>query len=193
MLTISKRATKIVACLSSILTAVAAVAGELTLPSEQKAHIYVHVRDNHVIATNQDKTIRYEVAKPVSVHVLKAESLRLISHQSNLRTKQFIILSHELSRPGALGHGYCGGGYEDYLVLIELSGRKIIFLDELLLQSCLKSIDLGEDDPINALTQNKNGSFTFQWLSDDYRRNLSVREKRFHTDFIPPTDQLQDR
>lgn len=188
MLNILKTATKIATCFSILVTVIAAAAGELTLPVDQNSHIYIHAGSQRAIAANRDGTIRYDVARPLSVHVLKAEALRLVSHEGDSGTKQFIILSHELSRPGALGRGYCGGGYEDYLLLIEISGRRIILLDELLLQSCLTSIDLGDDDPLRVLIPGKNGSFSFRWLSDDYQRNLSVIEKRFHMDLIPITD-----
>lgn len=50
-----------------------------------------------------------------------------------------------------MGQGYCGAGYEDYLLLVEIRGKKLTLKDQFLLQSCLKSIsmfiDQGDDIP----------------------------------------------
>ncbi|MFT4247478.1 MAG: hypothetical protein QM581_05475 [Pseudomonas sp.] len=41
--------------------------------------------------------------------------------------------------------GYCGAGYEDYILLIKIDGHVARLQDSLLVQSCLKSISLVSD------------------------------------------------
>jgi hypothetical protein len=186
MLNISRQATKTVFCILGFLHAAAGLGDELTLSVNDKENINIVPQNGRALATNQNHTVRYNVSNALARHIINAESLQALSRQRDGKDAQFIILSHELSRPGALGHGYCGGGYEDYLLLIELSGHKIVQLDELLLQSCLKSIDLGTDDSAKALIPLGAGSYSFQWIGDDSRRILSVMNNRFYTVLAPP-------
>jgi hypothetical protein len=66
--------------------------------------------------------------------------------------------------------GFCGAGHEDSLILVELSGQRMIFKDRLLIQSCVKSLALESDDPdapADALAIDKSaGALTFRWLGD---------------------------
>jgi hypothetical protein len=84
-----------------------------------------------------------------------------------------------------MGQGYCGAGYEDYLLLVEILKKELIFRDKFLLQSCIKSIsvfiDQGDDNPSNALIHEKDGSLSYRLVDDDYnnRRKLTIQKKRF--------------
>jgi|JI9StandDraft_1071089.scaffolds.fasta_scaffold133571_2 hypothetical protein len=62
--------------------------------------------------------------------------------------------------------GFCGAGHEDRLLLIEISGLTAKRVDELLLQSCLKSISM-DVDQLDELTKafsqdGHDGALTFQ-------------------------------
>lgn len=79
-----------------------------------------------------------------------------------------------------MGQGYCGAGYEDYLLLVEIRGKKLTLKDQFLLQSCLKSIsmfiDQGDDNPSNGLTHEKDGSFTYRLVEDDYKKKEDTND-----------------
>jgi hypothetical protein len=95
-----------------------------------------------------------------------------------------------------MGRGYCGAGYEDYLLLLEISANKIVLRDQFLLQSCLKSISMliehGDDldDAGNGLIPNHDGSFSYRLLEDkaEEERRIAIRARRFKVDIVPATD-----
>lgn len=99
------------------------------------------------------------MATGISKHLKQAEDVRLVGNSSNPEPQLFIVMIREPSLPNTMGRGYCGAGYEDYLLLVEILGRKLLLRDELLLQSCLKSIamylDQGDDHPKNGLIDEK--------------------------------------
>jgi hypothetical protein len=120
----------------------------------------------------------------------------MISDRSDQNGKLFIVLSREPSRPNSMGRGYCGAGYEEYLLLIEISGAKIELRDQFLLQSCLQSISMliehGDDldDAGNGLIPNNDGSFSYRLLADaaSQERNLLVHARRFKVSLTPARD-----
>jgi len=92
-----------------------------------------------------------------------------------------------------MGRGYCGAGHEFYLLLMEAGHNKIMLHDQLLLQSCLKSIsmfvDHGSDmDTVeNGLIANDDGSFRYRLLEDEanQERKLVVSRRRFEVSLVP--------
>lgn len=83
------------------------------------------------------------------------------------------------------GSGYCGAGYEDYAILLELRNRNITLLDDFLLQSCLKSISLDSDgggDILKALSVDRHThSIGFRWATDpsNQSRTLTIANEKF--------------
>lgn len=68
-----------------------------------------------------------------------------------------VILARIPSVPDAGGRGYCGAGHEDYMLLVERKDRSLRLLDRLLIQSCLKNIDLASDQGDNPRLAIKTG------------------------------------
>jgi hypothetical protein len=60
-----------------------------------------------------------------------------------------VIFARIPSVPEAGGRGYCGAGHEDYMLLVEQKDRSLRLLDRLLIQSCLKNINLASDQGDN--------------------------------------------
>ncbi|WP_266159915.1 hypothetical protein [Dyella silvatica] len=63
--------------------------------------------------------------------------------------KDSVIFVRVPSVPEAAGQGYCGAGHEDYMLLVEKQDRSLRLLDRLLIQSCLKNINLASDQSDN--------------------------------------------
>lgn len=172
-----------------------ATAAELLLKSPNGGRVTLNVKKQQVIAKDTQNKITYEVAAGISKHLKQAEDVRLVGNPSNLESQLFIMMTREPSRPSAMGRGYCGAGYEDYLLLVEILGRKLLLRDQFLLQSCLKSIsmyvDQGDDHPKNGLIDEKNGSLSYRLVDDDAdkRRTLTVSDKHFKTVLVQDRNQ----
>lgn len=83
------------------------------------------------------------ISKKIKLHLKAADELYTVFSDpiSTGDSNIFLILSRERSlNKNALG--FCGAGYEDYLILVDISNDAINLLDEILIQSCLKSIEL---------------------------------------------------
>lgn len=158
---------------------------DLVIPVAQNKNISINVRNNQVIAKDSDKNIIYFVGSPLANKLKKANEMYLLKYKSKTRSPLFVILTREPSQPMKKGQGYCGDGHEDFLLLIESVNRKIVLVDRLLLQSCLKSIlissDTGGDDPVRLLVAGRDNSFSFKWETDDdnLERRLTVKDGRF--------------
>lgn len=172
-----------------------AVANDLVLQSAHGPRVVIDVKKQRVLAEDKERNISYNVDKAISRHFIQAENIQLISNESNPEAQLYIVLTREPSRPSAMGQGYCGAGYEDYLLLVEILGHKLTLRDQFLLQSCLKSIsmfiDHGDDSPSNGLTHKKDGSFTYRLVDDDYdkTRALIINNKHFDIKLLPPPSQ----
>jgi hypothetical protein len=166
-------------------------ATDLLLPSPKGGRVAIHVKKQHVIAKDNEKNIIYEVAATVSKHLTRADDIRLVGNAGNPKEQLFIVMVREPSRPNAMGRGYCGAGYEDYLLLVEMLEEKLLLRDQLLLQSCLKSIsmfiDQGDDHPSNGLAHEKDDSYSYRLVDDDAekKRMLTVSDKHFKTKLVP--------
>ena len=172
-----------------------ASATDLLLSPRNSGRVDLNVKKQHVIAKDNEKNITYEVAAAVSQHLARADDIRLVGNASNPKAQLFIVMAREPSRPKAMGRGYCGAGYEDYLLLVEIIDRKLLLRDQLLLQSCLKSIsmfiDQGEDHPSNGLIHENGGFFSYRLVDDDAdkKRMLTVSDKHFKTTLVRTPDQ----
>jgi len=176
-------------------TVLPASATDLLLLPSKSGRVAISIKKQQVIAKDNEKNILYEVAPTVSQHLVRADDIRLVENANNSKAQLFIVVAREPSRPKAMGRDYCGAGYEDYLLLVEILEQKLLLRDEILLQSCLKSIsmfiDHGEDHPSNGLTYEKNGSFSYRLVNDnaDEKRMLSVSDKHFKTKLVRASDQ----
>lgn len=94
--------------------------------------------------------------------------------------------------------GFCGAGHEDWLLLIEVSGLTAKSADQLLVQSCLKSISMDVDqldELAKAFNQDDHdGALTFQQsLSSEastYRQVVRIQVVREKMRVV--TERLQD-
>ncbi|WP_332879792.1 hypothetical protein [Massilia sp. S19_KUP03_FR1] len=68
-------------------------------------------------ATNQKK--HYIISKSFSDHLKKSFEVSLINTYADKRDPMFFIFTREPSRPNSMGQGYCGAGYEDFLLLVK--------------------------------------------------------------------------
>jgi hypothetical protein len=197
MQTISKkiRFSTYSAILLTTIIASYAVADDLLLPSSQGPGVVISTKKQRVIAKDKGKNIDYKIDSAASRYLTRADNIRLIANGSGQKTQLFIILSREPSRPGATGQGYCGAGFEDYLLLVEILKRELVLRDQLLLQSCLKSISLfidqGDDNPSNGLTRKKDGSLIYRLVNDDCdkERVLTISKSRFKIILTPSANQ----
>jgi hypothetical protein len=193
---------KILIIFINLLTTISASANdEVLLLSSHDTHISLKIQNHRLIANEIGKKLNYKVSDALSSHLMRAYDVRTISEKIEKNGRLFIVLSREPSRPNALGRGYCGAGYEEYLLLIEISRAKIELRDNFLLQSCLKSISMliteGDDldDAGNGLIPNDDGSFSYRLLQDEatQERNLIVRDRRFKVNLVPATDHSSSK
>lgn len=181
--------------LLAALISTAAVPDDLVLPSAKGSRVVIDVKKQQVLAKDKERNINYNIDNAIAKHFIRAEDIQLITTESKPKAQLFIVLTREPSRPSAMGQGYCGAGYEDYLLLVEMLDHKLTLRDQFLLQSCLKSIsmfiDQGDDNPSNGLVHEKDGSFTYRLVDDDYdkKRALSISKKHFEIKLLSPPSQ----
>jgi hypothetical protein len=103
----------------------------------------------------------------------------------SVRDHQYLVFISRVPSRTPQSPGYCGAGYEDYLVLLEYDGKKISMQDEFLLQSCLKSIaldtDNGDDISKALVIDLERYSIKFRWLTnpDDKDHTISISDGKF--------------
>jgi hypothetical protein len=164
-----------------------AVAGDVELSSREGQRVVISTKNKHITAKDEEKNITYKIDNSALRRLTQADDIQLITNISDKKKQLFIILTREPSRPNAMGQGYCGAGYEDYLLLVEITEQKLVLRDQFLLQSCLKSISLfideDDDSPSNGLTREKDGSLIYRLVSDDYdkKRVLTIDKSHFKT------------
>jgi hypothetical protein len=172
-----------------------ATADNLVLPSAKGSRVVIDVKKQQVLAKDKERNISYKIDNAIAKHFIRAQDIQLIANESKPEAQLFIVLTREPSRPNAMGQGYCGAGYEDYLLLVEMLDHKLTLRDQFLLQSCLKSIsmfiDQGDDNPGNGLAHEKDGSLTYRLVDDDYdkKRTLSINKKHFEIKLLSPPSQ----
>jgi hypothetical protein len=175
--------------------ALPSLAADLLLPVNEHERIVISVRNSRVSAKDLGENIAYDVDRATSNHMKQADDIELLEYRTGVEDRLFVVLVRKFSRPGRMGQGHCGAGYEDYLLLIEPSNRKVMLRDELLLQSCLEGKlidhDTGEDDPTKLLIAGKNNSLYFRWESDDEnrQRRLTVKNGRFRLTLVQSDEQ----
>lgn len=121
----------------------------------------------------------FTISRPLVAHFNSAEEyFPLIGVQENGR--RFLVLGVREPSQRVRPMGYCGAGFEDYVLLIEMVGRKAVLVESSLLASCMKSISLISDsggDPSEAIRINSDSSFSFQWSKDPDESTRTARIK----------------
>jgi hypothetical protein len=160
----------------------------------EQSRITVSVHKHRVVAHDIVVKSVYEFDSAAARLLRKADNIQSLAYEKPLVGGRFVVLARVPSRPETMGMGYCGAGYEDYLLLVELHKRTLILRDQFLLQSCLKERVIyginGERDPIRLMSRNVDGSFSFRWESDGdgQMRMLAVNGDRFFTKLSPSNE-----
>jgi hypothetical protein len=177
---------------SVAISAIAASGSELlqfSLPDTRTISIG-HVGSKLVAREIRQKTPPISFDAQVQSHLANAESATHIFPTAISKTSPplFVVV---IRKPSTVrrGMGFCGAGLEDYLLLLEVGNNKIVLKDELLLQSCLKSIALASDsgdDPIKALQANPaTQEIFFQTLGQEAGEKVTVESGKFRLASTP--------
>lgn len=156
---------------------------KLALPDTRTLSIG-HVGSRLVVRESRQKSQSIFLAADVKSHLSKAESATHIFPSAISKTSPplFVVVTRESSTVRR-GMGFCGAGLEDYLLLLEVGNNKIVLKDQLLLQSCLKSIFLASDsgdDPIKALQVNTTTQeILFQTLGQEDKKKVFIENGKF--------------
>lgn len=78
--------------------------------------------------------------------------------------KYFWFVAKRPSKPQSFGKGFCGAGTEDYLYLIGFADAKLVYVDRLLVRSCLNNIEVGYGEDLGKeqlVFEQKNGIVKF--------------------------------
>lgn len=113
-----------------------------------------------------------------------ADKVYFVQEKNEDGRRYFMLLLRIPSVPEARA-GYCGAGYEDILLAVGLNGKKLIYFDKFVIQSCLKAVALDSatpDDPLKSITvRADNGAIEFRWLinPDDRLHTLHMQSGKF--------------
>jgi hypothetical protein len=137
--------------------------------------------------------IRYKVERTLAAQLQRAYAADQLMAIDRDDVRYYVVLTQEMSRPLAMGQGYCGAGEEHRLLLIASRGNTLRQSDSLLISSCLESVELvipdGKEDSIRAALDldAKHDAIRFSWLDDgpDTQRSLSIEHGRFVLELRP--------
>jgi hypothetical protein len=74
------------------------------------------------------------------------DSISIISNKSfSVDTKQYFWSFIRLPSRNSSGAGYCGAGFEDFIILFSINQSKLTFVDKYQAQSCLENFSIGVD------------------------------------------------
>lgn len=150
------------------------------------SNINVRLSSNRVIAKSSEKSpqITFRISPDLQTFLSEADESKFIFKVPSKEKNLFIVLAREPSRKNRSA-GYCGAGYEDYLLLVEAQKNRLLISDKFLIQSCYKSLLLDSDngdDPINALSLDaEKSTITYRLVGDDEetKRIIHVTPSRF--------------
>jgi hypothetical protein len=155
--------------------------------------IVIQAGQRGVSAQGAPRHVRYKVERTLADQLQRAfaaEQLMVVDRED---IRYYVVLSQEMSRPLAMGQGYCGAGEEHRLLLIASRWHTLRQSDSLLLSSCLESFgprtpDGKEDSTRAALDiDTEHDAIHFRWLDDepDTERILSIQHGRFVLELHP--------
>src|SRR4051794_5988552 len=102
----------------------------LTQGSER---IEVEIFRTKAVARAKPSGLRYQVNTPLAQLLRRAHAAEQVLALEQDGMRYFVLLTREMSRPRAMGRGYCGAGEEHKLVLVAADRAKILSTrDELL-------------------------------------------------------------
>jgi hypothetical protein len=163
--------------------------------SSRSINAKISIRGNLTHAINLDTGKELRIDARLKQRLYRSEEIILLSRTDNSNRPHFVLLARAPSRPSAMGKGFCGAGYEENLILIEINDNVIRWKDQLELQSCLHSITIYTEKSIGStaelLQQSTDGSYNFRYESDDsgQSRKLSIKNNRFNLELVPNSDQ----
>lgn len=161
-----------------------ALAKELILKAPTGS-VSVVSEDGVVSARDETGRRNYMMSTSFSRHLKQSSEATLINTYGDTRSPIFLIFTREPSRPNSLGQGYCGAGYEDYLLLAKIEKKTISLKDEYLLRSCLKikslRMETSDEHPQSFLHLNADGSYDFEMVADEdqQRWNIKISKEKF--------------
>lgn len=139
-----------------------------------------------IVVTQANRVIGTKIDPRFVKHLRLAEEVDLVFSNPIIQSKsqQFVVLVREPSR-NPQGTGFCGAGFEDYLLLIEVFSKQILLLDKFLLQSCLTSLELASDqgnNPLKAMrVDTSRKSLTYKILGEEVEKTTTVVDRKFQT------------
>lgn len=158
----------------------------LDLTLNNGSNIGINISNNRINAKiiNRKNKISIKINADLASHLLSADEAYLLLKVPSKNRDLFVILSREPSTK-IRSTGFCGAGYEDFILLVESTKKQIALKDKFLVQSCNKSILLDSDkgdDPLQAISIEKiKPSFSFRWLGDvdGQQRNITIDDSHF--------------
>lgn len=153
--------------------------------------IAVDIKNNRASLKGRKEQVTYHIDPTISKRLAKAIEVKQLTSLANAKGETIILLTRQLSKPTAMGKGYCGAGFEDYLLLTQITKEKITLLDNIALQSCLNSISVfsnrGDDNLGAGLTLKEDGSIRYRLVDDEYdtQRILTIKHMRFDIKISP--------
>ena len=159
---------------------------QLELNLNKGARVNISLSDKKISAKFHSKKIDrlIETDKILAAHLLRTDEISYLFKVPSNARELFVVLSREPSRQNR-SSGFCGAGYEDFLLLIEVKKKQVVLADKFLLQSCLESIllDVNEgEDPLRAIALDKvKSTITFSLLDelDSKKRIISIIDGHF--------------
>ena len=164
----------------------------LTLTSAD-AKIVIQAGQRGVTAQGAPRHVRYKVERTLADQLQRAFAAEQVMEIDRNDIRYYVVLSQEMSRPLAMGQGYCGAGEEHKLLLIASRGNTLRQSDSLLISSCYESIEPLIPDGKQSTTRAaldidaKHDAIRFSWLDDgpDTQRILSIQHGRFVLELRP--------
>lgn len=164
----------------------------LTL-TRARARIVIQAGHRGVSAQGAPRHVRYKVERTLADQLQRAFAAEQLMEIDRDDIRYYVVLSQEMSRPLAMGQGYCGAGEEHKLLLIASSGNMLRQSDSLLISSCLESFEPliregKKSTPRAGLDIDKeHDAIRFSWLDDepDTERILSIQHGRFVLELHP--------
>lgn len=159
---------------------------QLELNLNKGARVSISLSDKKISAKFHSKKIDrlIETDKILAAHLLRTDEVSYLFKVPSNTRELFVVLSREPSRQNR-SSGFCGAGYEDFLLLIEVKKKQVVLADKFLLQSCLESILLDVDEgenPLQAIALDKSKStITFSLLNelDRKKKIISIIDGHF--------------
>lgn len=147
------------------------------------SRVALAVTSGNVQASYRDAPHRREVvsvSRELDSAIAHADALHFLLHDPDTSSGLAIIVLSEPST-NTSGHGFCGAGTEDNVILIEKRNHTITYKDRYLLQSCLQSITLDADNPDDVLsglsTDARAFTVTFKLLDDPDKKMTTLTVK----------------